>query len=226
MLPSAAALGVGSREGARPTPPTGDSFSGPGALPGLGGGPGLGSLYISPPIRDPSLCPHPQDSRRWDLPPPISSLAEQGLYPPLPWQPGFSSGSPALCTWCRDDRQGRINLGRMGVTQQAAGLQEEALWTATDLATTQHLGTFSPQHPAQETCAGWTETPRHRRPMLVPSEPSQGHAGSSGAVLGAQPTEVTPPPPPCSAHLCEMTGFQLELGHPSLDNRWTFCSGW
>lgn len=125
MLPSAAALGVGSREGARPTPPTGDSFSGPGALPGLGGGPGLGSLYISPPIGDPSLCPHPQDSRRWDPPPPISSLAEQGLYPPLPWQPAFS-GSPALCTWCRDDRQGRINWGRMGVTQQAAGPQEEA----------------------------------------------------------------------------------------------------
>ena len=47
------------RKGQGQRPPTGDSFSGPGALPGLGGGPGLGSLYLSPPIRDPSLCPQP-----------------------------------------------------------------------------------------------------------------------------------------------------------------------
>lgn len=94
----------------------------------LGWGAVLGWAACTSPRPSETLpsVPHPQDSRRWDSPQPISSLAEQGLYPPLPWQPAFSSGSPALCAWCRDDRQGRINWGRTGVTQQAAGPQEEA----------------------------------------------------------------------------------------------------
>ena len=49
---------------------------------------------------------------------PISSLAERGLYPPLPWQPAFSSGSLALCTWYRNDRAG---LGEFGEEWEPPG---------------------------------------------------------------------------------------------------------
>lgn len=54
---------------------------------------------------------------------PISTLAEQRLYAPLPWQPASSSGSLALCTWYRNDSRGRVGRirGGMGTTQQAAG---------------------------------------------------------------------------------------------------------
>lgn len=48
---------------------------------------------------------------------------------------------------------------------------------------------------------------------------------TSGLILPHVTIRPRPQPRPCSAHLCEMTGFQLELGHPSLDNRWTFVLG-
>lgn len=45
---------------------------------------------------------------------PISTLAEQGLYPPLSWQPASSSGSLALCTWYRNDSPDRVGRIRGG----------------------------------------------------------------------------------------------------------------
>lgn len=101
-------------------------FSGPGALTGLGeDNPGLARQPGSSPCPSETLpsAPHPQDGRRRDLSQPISGFSEQRLYPLLPWQPTFSSGSLTLCTRYRDDRQGGFGgIGRgMGATQQAAG---------------------------------------------------------------------------------------------------------
>lgn len=93
-LPSVAALGAGGRDRARPMPPWGDraslALSGPGA-----GGPGLAQHPGTSPCPSETLpsTPHSQNGRRWDLSQPISSLAEQGLYPLLPWQPASFSGS-------------------------------------------------------------------------------------------------------------------------------------
>lgn len=79
---------------------------------------GKAHWYLSLPIKTLSSAPHPQDGGRRDVSQPISRLAEQGLYPLLPWQPAFPSGSLALCTWYRNDSQGRVGRirGRMGTT--------------------------------------------------------------------------------------------------------------
>lgn len=105
------------RKGEANAPHRRQSFPGPGLRagpegdrPGLAGHPG-----ISPcPSETLPSGPSPQDGRRRDLSRPISSLAEQGFYPPLPRQLAFSSGSLALCTWYRDDRQGGFGGIRAG----------------------------------------------------------------------------------------------------------------
>ena len=123
-----------AEKGQSDAPYKSQSFSGPGALTGPGRGrPGLAwHLGTSPCPYEETLssAPHPQDGRRRDLSQPISNLAEQRLYPLLPWQPAFSSASLALCMWYRDDRQGRVGgIWRgTGGTQQAAGPQRWWAW--------------------------------------------------------------------------------------------------
>lgn len=89
------------------------SFSGSGAVTGPGEGtPELALQPGSSPCPSETLpsAPHPQDGRRRDLSQPISSLAEQRLYPPLPWQPAFSSGSFTRGT----EMTGRAGLEELG----------------------------------------------------------------------------------------------------------------
>lgn len=64
--------------------------------------------------------PHIQDGRRWDLSRPISSQTVQGLYPLLPWQPAFFSGSLYCTRGSADDRESGIQ-GGMRVAQQELG---------------------------------------------------------------------------------------------------------
>lgn len=118
-------------------------------------------------------------------------------HPPFP-QPSPESSLPSrTCSVCRQTLSGLSGLAHPYYNMplfapSELGSKRKPCGRGTDPATTQHLGTFSPQHPAQETRAGWIETSQHRRPMLVPSEPSRGCPGPSGAVLRAQPTEVPP----------------------------------
>lgn len=113
-LPSAATVRARGRE-RQATTPTGDGvclvwrpLSGPrGSSLGLAWHPGTSPYYQRPF----SLHPHIQDSRRWDLSQPISSQTEQGLYPLLPWQPAFFSGSLYCTRGTKDDREDRIPGG-------------------------------------------------------------------------------------------------------------------
>lgn len=90
-LPSVAVLGAGGRGRARPMSPMGDRAQAQGSEwdGRQQSWDGSAPWYLSLPMGDASFCLPPSDGRRRDLSQPISSLAEQGLYPLLLWQPAL-----------------------------------------------------------------------------------------------------------------------------------------